>query len=1005
MKHSPYHRFLRNLSLIATLCFSAPGWSAIPTEPELRVETGAHMSQITRVSSDEQGRWILSASDDKTARLWEAQTGKLLAVLRPPIGADTLGNLYAAALSPDGKTAALGGNSAFDGTAHALYLFDRMSGRIPPRSTLLGLEAPLVQMAWSKDSQFVAVGLRQQGVRVFRRNLEAVLVDPEYNEAVFGADFARDGRLATASLDGAIRLYAPTKGKFQRIARKVLVNKPYAVAFSPDGRLLAVGYQDVSRIDILNSDTFDLQYSAQVRANGNLAKPAWSADGRTLFAGGTANSGGRFQVYAFDNAGRGTGREVTSFTNTVTSLATAGSGVVVASSEPSWTLLDGNGSPRAGAKPQVGDFRDAGDAFQVADDGHAIAIPMAAGGREVLSFDMSRGEVKPGPLPGLKSAKGPGWTSGPSDWRNSASPRLSGQALPLRQGEMSRSIAMASANRFVLGTDWFIRAFDASGRQMWENRTPGTAWAVNVTTDNRWVVAALGDGTVRWYRFDNGQEQMALFIHADKERWILWTRSGYYDTSIGGENLVGWHVNRAFNQSADFFPVGRFRERFYRPDILQKVLAMGDEGAAVRQAQSEAAALAASEAAAEAEAQAQARAQQAQSQAQAKAAAKRPPEPPQPPVRTEKVQSVTQILPPVVELQSDATVETAAKTVPVKFAVRSPDNAPATEVKIRVDGVISRRIDMRSQSKARGGDGVTQEVAVPIPDKKELDIVVIAANKNGKSEPTVIHVVRAATAPVAEPTTKFETLYLVSAGVSKYPHLPAESQLAYPAKDARDFANIFQRKASNLYKQVQIHILADEQVTRAAVLKELQWLKEKVGPNDVAILFLAGHGFLLDNKYYYATSDIAGLDKAKVPATSLPGADIQDLVANLKGRGVFFLDTCHSGFAVSDLRVNSDINGMLNEAEDEKGVVVLSGAGGKQSALEDDKWQNGAFTYAIKEGIMGGKADYTKDGRITPPLLHAWVSQKMKEMTKGEERPPTPKMVGALFNEPFIIIK
>jgi hypothetical protein len=100
---------------------------------------------------------------------------------------------------------------------------------------------------------------------------------------------------------------------------------------------------------------------------------------------------------------------------------------------------------------------------------------------------------------------------------------------------------------------------------LWEKRTPGAVWGVNVSGDGRWVVAALGDGSVRWYRASDGQEQLALFVHGDHERWIAWTPTGYYDTSMGGENLVGWHVNRAFNQSADFFSVGRFRERFYQP--------------------------------------------------------------------------------------------------------------------------------------------------------------------------------------------------------------------------------------------------------------------------------------------------------------------------------------------------------------------------------------------------------------------------------------------------------
>jgi WD40 repeat protein len=65
----------------------------VPTEPILRIEAGAHLSLVTRVSSDSQGRWIVSASEDKTARLWEAATGRLLTVFRPPVGPEGVGAL------------------------------------------------------------------------------------------------------------------------------------------------------------------------------------------------------------------------------------------------------------------------------------------------------------------------------------------------------------------------------------------------------------------------------------------------------------------------------------------------------------------------------------------------------------------------------------------------------------------------------------------------------------------------------------------------------------------------------------------------------------------------------------------------------------------------------------------------------------------------------------------------------------------------------------------------
>ena len=57
----------------------------------------------------------------------------------------------------------------------------------------------------------------------------------------------------------------------------------------------------------------------------------------------------------------------------------------------------------------------------------------------------------------------------------------------------SRSLAIhPNGDRFVLGTDWFLRAFDAQGTPLWTRPTPGAVWAVNITGDGRLVVAAYG---------------------------------------------------------------------------------------------------------------------------------------------------------------------------------------------------------------------------------------------------------------------------------------------------------------------------------------------------------------------------------------------------------------------------------------------------------------------------------------------------------------------------------
>src|ERR1035438_855726 len=98
-----------------------------PSAPYLRIETGIHTAPIRRIDTDAAGRFLVTASEDKTARVWDLQTGNLLKVLRPPQGDGDEGKLYAAAISPDGATVAVGGypGCQWDNTC-SIYL-DRKS--------------------------------------------------------------------------------------------------------------------------------------------------------------------------------------------------------------------------------------------------------------------------------------------------------------------------------------------------------------------------------------------------------------------------------------------------------------------------------------------------------------------------------------------------------------------------------------------------------------------------------------------------------------------------------------------------------------------------------------------------------------------------------------------------------------------------------------------------------------------------------------------------------------
>ena len=74
-----------------------------------------HTATINRIAVDRAGRWAVTASDDKTARIWNLASGQLVRVLRVPLGEGDEGKLYAVALSPDGALVALGGFTQPDG--------------------------------------------------------------------------------------------------------------------------------------------------------------------------------------------------------------------------------------------------------------------------------------------------------------------------------------------------------------------------------------------------------------------------------------------------------------------------------------------------------------------------------------------------------------------------------------------------------------------------------------------------------------------------------------------------------------------------------------------------------------------------------------------------------------------------------------------------------------------------------------------------------------------------
>jgi len=228
---------------------------------------------------------------------------------------------------------------------------------------------------------------------------------------------------------------------------------------------------------------------------------------------------------------------------------------------------------------------------------------------------------------------------------------------------------------------------------------------------------------------------------------------------------------------------------------------------------------------------------------------------------------------------------------------------------------------------------------------------------------------------------------VLAIGISNYQK--PEYRLRFAAKDAQDFSAAMQRQKGRLYRDVEIRLLTDQRATRDDVADGLDWLQKQVTQKDVGMVFLAGHGVNDPNGLYYFLPQNADTDKLK--RTGIPFSDIKNTLSTLAGKALFFVDTCHSGNIIGGRRaaVAANITGALNELSSaENGVVVFSSSTGRQYSLEDPQWGNGAFTKALVEALSGG-ADYNKNGRITYKMLDFYISERVKQLTSGQQTPVT----------------
>src|SRR6476661_1522177 len=192
------------------------------------------------------GRQTLTLSadaDDNTTRLWDTQ-GNPLSVLR---GSGSLG-IYSAKFSPDGRhILTAGGNGGGDNTARLWDLKGNLLAELQPPEKLWGGIA--TSAVFSPDGRQILTASNDKTARLWNLKGHLLVEFRGHEEGVNSAVFSPDGRhILTTSLDNTARLW-DTKGnllvKFQEHERYL-----HSAVFSPDGsQILTASIEAANGID------------------------------------------------------------------------------------------------------------------------------------------------------------------------------------------------------------------------------------------------------------------------------------------------------------------------------------------------------------------------------------------------------------------------------------------------------------------------------------------------------------------------------------------------------------------------------------------------------------------------------------------------------------------------------------------------------------------------------------------------------------------------------------
>ncbi len=303
-----------------------------------------------------------------------------------------------------------------------------------------------------------------------------------------------------------------------------------------------------------------------------------------------------------------------------------------------------------------------------------------------------------------------------------------------------------------------------------------------------------------------------------------------------------------------------------------------------------------------------------------------------------------------------------------------------SKIDVRINGAPLSDADTRGLRNLGGVTNRELRKSIPLALKKGDNTVEITAY-NARNVASDTQTLRLNSLEIQNPPS----MYVLSVGVSRY--AKTDQNLQYARSDAEKIAALFKKQGrSDIYKNVKIKVLYDEDATRSNIKDGVNYFLSEARKDDVTVFYFAGHGTTDARGEYY----LMGHDGDMERPSSL-GYKNRDLEEDLQNsvyadKVLVMLDSCRSGQATGR-RGAADIDAVVNQLVLASGYNVISAARGNEAAWERSDWGGGAFTYAIVQSLKDGLADADKDGFVSIAELNDNIYRTVLELTSSEQHP------------------